>query len=622
MTLSLGMASFSVPRASGTPGDDCVAWGLAVFLADLARDDVLLESVGDHFRLEVDARVEYLLEACALTEPGSNVQIPWLASPEKKRLPPDTVRSWRDRDAMRESAKLLAQARKSGADKPVGGDAPAVVASVAGADRYPLFRALTSPGTQWTGYNSFAELVQQRLLSPDGRALILQRYLADQPLSDQTLETKLKALGLRGASERWRNPPGFLYPGLNKGPTMRLRTDAGAIGGAGQPDWTLADRGDRDIIQLYLAYVGYFSVARILESDDERIILVPSPAEVQVPQILDVLQQAAPPYSSQEDYLLAKTSLAYSGSALRFWEELAARGAERYPQLLAGVHLGIFWKPNANTYAPRRQSMAPLPAWLAPLRANVGFGAMREVLELHGRRLANVRGAWKDEKRLGPECRQALARYVVSLDGRTADWLWAVAAWFPAARAVEGERGIALWTTDEIRRILMATDAAQDIISIVDSEAFNHIAGAIRRATVFAHYARLDHKRGGGETPAFNADYDLVTQLSEAAGRHPDEFLRHLFDFIARYNDETMRRNEVAKAHGQPTRALVGERDLRELAEWVISDRKGLVPAALLAFGTSRLPKREAAQAAVQEGLSPEVVTDDASTEVPEEPTT
>lgn len=622
MTVSFRTASFRVSCTSGTPGDDCVAWGLAIFLTDLTRKDVLLDAMGDHFRLEVDASMEDLLEACTLTEPGPDALIPWLASPEKNRLPPDAIRSSRDRDAMREAAKLLAQARKLGTDKPADGDVPTVVVSEEGADRYPLFRALTSPGTQWIGYNSFAELVQQRLLSAEGRALVLHRYLADQPLSDAVMDTKLKALGLRGVSERWRNPPGFLYPGLNKGPTMRLRTDAGSIGGLGEPDWTLADRGDRDIIQLYLAYVGYFSVARILESKEERIVLVPSPAEAQVPQALSILDQAVPPYSSQEDYLLAKTSLAYAGAALRFWEDLAVHGSGRYPQLLAGVHLGVFWKPNANTYAPRRQSVAPLPSWLAPLRASTGFGTVREVLELHGRRLANVRGPWKDEKRLGPECRQALDRYVISLDGRTADWLWAVAAWFPAARAAEGERRIALWTTDEIRRVLMATDMAPDIISIVDSGAFNRIASSVRRATVFAHYARLDHKRGGGDTPAFNADYDLVTDLSEAAGRHPYEFLHRLFDFIARYNDETMRRNEVARAHGQPMRPLVSERDLREFTGWVLSDRKGLVPAALLAFGTSRLPKREAAQAAAQEGLSLDVVAGDASAEAADEPTT
>lgn len=621
MTVLLEMPTFGVPRVSGTPGDDCVAWGLAVFLGDLSGSDVLIEAAGDHFRLDVDVSMEELLAACAETEPGPDVQLPWLASPEKKRFPPDTVRSSRDRDAMREAHKLLGQAKRTGADQPVGGDAPAVTVSVEGAGQYPLFRALTSPGTQWTGYNSFTELVQRCLLSPEGRALILHRYLAEQPLSDGEMDTRLKALGLRGASERWRNPPGFLYPGLNKGPTMRLRADAGSIGGSGEPDWTLADRGDRDVIQLYLAYVGYFTVARILESEDERVVLVPSPAQAQVPQVLGVLRDATPSYSSQEDYLLAKTSLVYAGAALQFWEDLAVRGNERYPQLLAGVHIGTFWKPNANTYAPRRQSMAPLPGWLPRLCQREGFGTTRDVFELHSRRLANVRGPWKDEKRLGPECRAALARYAISLDGRTTDWLWAVAAWFPAARAVEGERTIGLWTTDEVRSVLMATETASDVAAIVDSEPFNHLAGAIRRATVFAHYARMAHKRGG-ETPAFDADYDLVTELSEAAGRHPDEFLHRLFDFVARYNDETMRRNEVARAHGQPMRPLVSEDDLRAFTGWVLTDRKGLVPAALLAFGTSRLPKRESAQAAAQEGLPADISTleaDEKSEDAPAE---
>lgn len=620
MTVIVEPASFAVPRLSGTPGDDCIAWGLAVFLADLAQCDVRLVASGDHFVLDIDLSLEELLEECERTETGPNAQIPWLASPEKQRVRPEDIREWRDRDAMREASKLLAQARRSGADKPAEGDAPAVVASVPGASKYPLFRALTSPGTQWAGYNSFAELVQRRLLRPQGRKLILHRYVADQPVSDTHMEIELKALGITKQDDRWRNPPGFLFPGLNKGPTMRLKSETGSIGKSGEADWTLADRGDRDIVQLYLAYVGYFAVARILESDDQRIVLVPSPADAQIPQVLTLLDQAAPNYSSQEDYLLARTSLVYAGAALRFWEQLAVQGNERYPQLLAGVHLASFWKPNANTYAPRTQVMAPLPGWLVPMRMSVGFGAVRELIELHGKRLANVRGSWKEERHLGGECREALARYAASLNRDTRSWLWAVAAWFPAARAVEGERGVALWTTDEVRRMLMATDTAAEIAAIVESDAFKHVAAAIRRATIFAHYARQQYKRGGGDTPIFGADYDLVTELSEAADRHPEEFLRRLFDFVARYNDETMRRNETAQAHGQRTRPLVGEEDLRQLVGWVLSDRRGLVPAALLAFGTSRLPKREALQAAAQEGLSADVVVDDDAVDAGEEP--
>jgi len=615
-----GASAFAVPRGTGTPGDDLVAWGLAIFLADLAVGDVSLRASGDRFILEVEMGIGDLLEAAERVGPGEGARLPWLASPEKGRLPPEDIGEWRDRDAMREGWKGLIQARKTGADRPAEGDAPGVVAGVRGMTRYPLFRALTSPGTQWTGYNGFAEIVQRRVLSPAGRSLVLQRYRADEPLTDAEVDTELKALGLKGSAERWRNPPGFLYPGLNKGPTMRLRTETGSVGTASEPDWTLADRGDRDVLQLYLAYTGYFAVGQILETEDERVVIVPAPADVRVPQALTVLGEAAPAYSAQRDYLLARTSLAYAGAALRYWADLATGGGERYPQLLAGVHLGIFWKPNANTYAPSRQAMAPLPAWLVPLLTDVGFGATREMLALHERRVANLRGARQEETRLGAECRTALTLYVAALGGDARKWLEAVAAWYPAARAVEGARVISLWTTEEVRRMLMATATSSDLEKIVASDAFNHIAGAIRSATVFAHYARMARKRGGADTPAFETDYDLVTELSAAAGRRPEEFLRGLFEFVARYNDETMRRNETARARAQRTRALVVKEDLEQITAWVLADRTGLIPAALLAFGTSRLPRRDAVQAAASEGLPPEVVTADDLSEVEDAP--
>jgi len=64
----------------------------------------------------------------------------------------------------------------------------------------------------------------------------------------------------------------------------------------------------------------------------------------------------------------------------------------------------------------------------------------------------------------------------------------------------------------------------------------------------------------------------------------------------------------------------VGKEDLEQVTTWILADRKGLIPAALLAFGTSRLPRREAVQVAAQEGLSPEVVSADEASETGDEP--
>ncbi|MBV9282967.1 MAG: hypothetical protein JOZ41_23080 [Chloroflexi bacterium] len=602
-------ARFAVPRLSGTQGDDLVAWGLSILVAELAGEDVDLRFAGDRYEIEAPVSLQDLLEHADDPAPHPRLMLHWLASTEKKRAAPEYVRAHLDRDILRDDHNRLQEARRSRASLPQGQEAPAVVAG-AHAERYPLYRALTSPGTQWSGYNTFVEAVQRRLLTPDGLRLILRVFDGEAPLGPAELEPEMKGLNL--GKDRWRNPPGFLYPSLNKGPTMRLADRNGqTLGPAGDPDWRMADRGDRSLIELYLAYLGYFAVARVLDGDDGRAVLVPSPAEVTVPQALAWLGQASPTYSSIEDYLLATTSLSYADVALRYWQGLAHRSRhERFPQLLAGVHLALFWRPNANTFALRRQTLVPLPAWLAPLAAVHGYTETVATIETHRRHVRQVRGRWQDEKQLPSECREALASYVSSLSGDLRAWLVAVRSWASASRSVEGERRVLFWSTEDVRRIIMALDPKDDVLSIIRHDSFLHLAQAIRAATVYPQLDRARRQRGGGDTLAFDPDYELVTRLGEAADRHPAEFLEVLFQFAARYNDQNLRRNEEASRRGQRPRALIRTEDLEQMTAWVLADRRGLVPAALLAFGSSLPPRKQAEREADAVGVEPAAVAE------------
>ena len=127
----------------------------------------------------------------------------------------------------------------------------------------------------------------------------------------------------------------------------------------------------------------------------------------------------------------------------------------------------------------------------------------------------------------------------------------------------------------------MALDT--DIESIIGDEGFKHVCQAIRNATVSAHFARNDPSR---RSKALTPQYDLVTTLAEAAHRHPADFVRELCYFVAHYNDQLARPSA-------PRFRTVRQEDLERVTRWVLSDRRGVVPAAILAFGTSVNQRRD-----------------------------
>jgi hypothetical protein len=585
----------AVPRGTGTPGDELVAWGLALLASDLCGDEVDLRDEGARLLVELPLARAAVEARLGTFQPSGRARLLWLASTEKRRLAPPGVPAV-DRDALRKAAQLV-RTTAAAARAPVQGEAPLVTTPVP-PQRYPLFAVLTNPGTQWAGYNQVVEAAQ-RLLTPAGLAVALAAYDAAAPLSPKELDTALAGLGLRGP-ERWRNPPGFIYAGLNKGPTMRLRgAGAGSIGQAAKLDWMLVDRGDRSLLELALAYLGWFAVARVRDTDAGRVVAVPAPVHVRVPTVLDVLEATELSASGLPAFTSSSAALAYSQAALLYLERLGTATAATASSVLRGVYLARYWRPSGNTYAPDRVTLTPLPSWLPGLVGREGLGAARTSLALHQRRLAAMRGRWADERRLDEERRTAIGRYAQAVAGGARDWLRAVASWYPAARAEErrlpaGQTGrIRAWEIDEVRRIAVTLEPAlEDILS---HAAFRRVSAAIRQATVVAHFARQQRR------PGFDPQYDLIETLAGAADRHPREFLRELYEFAARYNDETMRRNEQLPPAAR--RAMLHGEDLEQVTAWVLDDRRGLVPAALLAFGTSR-SGRAAGAAREAEGVA------------------
>lgn len=584
-----------VPKGSNTPGDDLVAWGLATLVADITASDVVLRDDGTRFLVESAASSEAIDARLTTYQVPDALTLPWLAAiaatPEnKQKRPPDGVR-WVDRDVLRDEYGRWREARRSRAGQPQAGDAPANTISDVRAKHYSLFVPLTSPNPQWLGYNRLAELAQRHLETTEGLRCLLAIYDTVEPLDGAAIDTRLKAIGINKPDDRWRNPPGFLYPGLNKGPTMRLRAISGQMVGQGSAaDWQMADRSDRHLPELFLAYLGYFAVAQILDGKQGRIVLVPSPGTVRLRGIQSVLRDIDLGYSTIDDYLLAHSSLSYAQVSLNYVETFQPAGDELlgivdnpHPELvLKGVHAGIFWQPSGSTYSPLRQTFIPLPAWLDRIYQHEGFTAADATIGDHQLRLSRMRGRFMDEGKLDGERRDAITSYTASLSGQLTDWFRTVRLWFAGARTAERVAGIQLWSVVEVERIAMALDESDNIISIMRDPSFVNIAAAIRRATVAAHFARVNKRRG------FDPDYDVLEELAAAADRRPQDFVRRLEKFATEYNNATLRRNKGASTPPEDRRPMIVDEDLVNVCDWVLHDSHRMVAHALVALGSSR----------------------------------
>lgn len=597
MSISIAQqVALSVPKATGTPGDTLIAWGLALFVSELLDDEeaVILRDCGDSFGIEVPVSQAELENAISgFTAPAARSRLKWLESEQNKRTaPPQIGDSFKvDRDTIRDAHRLWRENRR--ALQQQAGDGEPRLTAPADTQLYPFYEVLTNPGTQWAGYNSFVERLYAALTSDGVRVLLTEFGMVGGESRGESQPPR------RGARAPTFNPPGFLYPGMNKGPTMRMTNDQGkTIGSPSTADWTLIDRGDRTLFENYLAYIGYFQVARIVTTKEQRVVVVPIPDHVEVPFILNAISSVAQrdglsrelEASDLTDYLAAQNALDYGWASLSYLTELHDReGANELQQggmAFKGVYLSIFWRPNGNVYAPKRMTQVALPVWLPELsRQSVDLA--RETIQQHRARLKSVRGPRRDENKLSPEQRQAIESYLHALNGDLFAWFEAVTAWFPAARATARRNwNVGLWSSEEVRRIALAMSNQQDqavLTQLLDAPEFKRLASTIRLSTVVPHIARERRRKNPTiEASPWDIRYDLPTRLRQAAERGPKEFLREFYAFIASYNDETAR---PKTGRGRPlarTDDLVWLSKQMEDPAW-----SKTLPSALLAFGTS-----------------------------------
>lgn len=600
LTTTQSALALAVPKQTGTHGDALIAWGLAIFVSELLGDKKVMLSDNEYaFRIEARVTDADLVRAIAgFSFPRARSRLKWLESQQNKRIaPPQIGAGFKvDRDELRDAYRLWRENMRAMKPQADGGE-PVITAS-ADTQLYPFYEVLTNPGTQWAGYNSFVERLYAAL-TPDGVRALLAQYGAFG-----AVESVERPSAKRGAKPPMFNPPGFMYPGMNKGPTMRVTdTRDVTVGSASAADWTLADRGDRTLFENYLAYIGYFQVARIVTTKERRVVVAPIPERVALPGVLNAISSVAQgdglrrelEASDLTEYLAAQNALDYGEASLMYLAALQG-GEEGASELRAGgmafkgVYLSVYWRPNGNVFAPSRMTRVALPVWLPRVR-QLSVDLAMETLKQHRARLRSVRGKPWEENRLSSEQRTAIEEYLLSLNGDQIAWFHAVAAWFPAARAAaRANWRIGLWSSEEVRRIALAMSTQdqqgqqqESLTTLLDAPEFKRLASTIRLSTVVPHIAREARRKNQAlEASPWDIRYELPTRLRQAAERGHQEFLREFYAFIAAYNDETAR---PKTGRGRP---LARTDDLQWLSAQLDDPKlRKILPAALLAFGTS-----------------------------------
>ncbi|MFC3861146.1 hypothetical protein ACFOPQ_10290, partial [Deinococcus antarcticus] len=139
----------------------------------------------------------------------------------------------------------------------------------------------------------------------------------------------------------------------------------------------------------------------------------------------------------------------------------------------------------------------------------------------------------------------------------------------------------ALWIQTEHLGRVLNNMGKNDITSIISDTGFQSVAGAIRRATRTALYARkLSNDR------TYDVHYGLAQELKRSAVTKA-KFMAALSDFLAEYMNENLR----AADRGKRGRAAVTTEDLLAIGKLLDEHDPQMVAMLLIAYGYAKEPK-------------------------------
>jgi hypothetical protein len=236
-----------------------------------------------------------------------------------------------------------------------------------------------------------------------------------------------------------------------------------------------------------------------------------------------------------------------------------------------------FYKDMGNASSVLNVSEIGIPQWIV-IDSSDAARAYRALLEEHRRVVDSLNEGRGDEYRL-------LRLYRDFLSGRVLDPFFAFSAGYAGLTMSRMERGqwAPRFTTHSLEGLIMTTD--EKLTPILESEGFRNVATAIRRSTVIPQYFK-----SRGEKGPYDVRYGLGNDLLRRAA-YPDQFVQALGEFLHDYNRETTQIRERYKGNPPVRRAMVTTDDIQQVVDLIDTYDSQTVAHLLVAFGYAREPR-------------------------------
>lgn len=337
-----------------------------------------------------------------------------------------------------------------------------------------------------------------------------------------------------------------------------------------------------------LKYSGWFigAVAVTPKGSKDLKVLVAQPAEIEVETLRQLMS------AFRKDFMGGGAIQLDIMAALTLTETLLTHNENklfrrgRAKDIISGFQTAYF-QNLGSAKGVTNISFIALPAWvkLSGDKADEQRKTWLAVLQEHRAVIRNLDESHSEERNL-------LERYRDFLSGQDVRaFLEFLSDYGPHTLRLADRGKFARWmTTDNLGRVLENMER-NDITSIISNAGFQSVAGAIRRATRTALYAKkLSNDR------TYDIHYGLAQELKRSAVTKT-KFMAALSAFVSEYMTENLR----AADRGKRGRAAVTTEDLAEVGKLLDNNDPQMVAMLLIAYGYAKEPNDKTAEPELQD---------------------
>lgn len=546
---------YFINKTSGTSGDTLLAIGFAAVLGQLSlvqyetQDGIILKDSGPSYTVVSplpidieklsDERLNRLLVALPLDSSKQREK-------QAKKGEQEPINGFKYDEEMEKSRAYREQLKKLG---------PALQTPEARLKKAPELDELSPPDTKLGHYQaisamkiagSFNEIaLRWDRLTPEQKrlhiSLLLELFsnpLNDLPLAIGRWQKLAKEYNLKGNA--MASALQIINPTTGKGANRAKASEL-----------TIGNQDSFWLLEL-LKFRGFMEGAAplIIQDSDDRKTYIIQPKIIQLTLLQKMMKQFRAvfwPTTAVKLDILA--SLRFAQVLVEHYKELHKEDPlwqSWMPEKLVSLASSFdvtFYKFLGSAHATMNISTIGLPMWLR-VDSLEHVEAAEVLLDEHIQLIRQLRNSQDKE---GAEEYELLRFYRDFLSGNDLNPFWefttAYSSYLMSAREHEKDtkRRIKPLSYKGLRTLIMNNkENNPEAVAILEDPGFQHIADAIRRATVFAQY-----RRNQFDDRTYEVRYGLGQQLMRKA-HYSKEFTIALAEFLSQYNAETAMEDEKA----------------------------------------------------------------------------